>query len=83
MAVRTYAALPLRPNPAAAGALDGAKLSAGLAPWGSFGWIGVEIFFVISGYVIASSAEGAAPRTFLRRRAQRLLPAAWVCATIA
>jgi peptidoglycan/LPS O-acetylase OafA/YrhL len=76
------AALPLRPNPAAAGALDGAMLSAGLAPWGSFGWIGVEIFFVISGYVIAASAEGAAPRAFLRRRAQRLLPAAWVCATI-
>lgn len=76
------AALPLHPDPAAAGALGRATLSAALAPWGSFGWIGVEIFFVISGYVIASSAEGATPRAFLRRRAQRLVPAAWVCATI-
>ena len=76
------AALPLKPNPAAAAMLSGVTLDAGWAGWTSFGWVGVELFFVISGYVIACSAVGAAPRDFLRRRAQRLLPAAWVCATL-
>jgi peptidoglycan/LPS O-acetylase OafA/YrhL len=47
-----------------------------------FGWLGVEIFFVISGFVIAYSADGASALAFLRRRALRLYPAAWVCATI-
>ena len=47
-----------------------------------FGWLGVEIFFVISGLVIAYSAEGVSAATFLRRRALRLYPAAWICATI-
>ena len=76
------AALPLRPSAAAAGALGRTVLTPRFASWTSFGWIGVEIFFVISGYVIACSAEGATPHAFLRRRAQRLLPAAWVCATL-
>lgn len=46
------------------------------------GWIGVELFFVLSGVVIAWSAEGSSPLRFLGRRALRLLPAAWVCTTI-
>lgn len=46
------------------------------------GWIGVELFFVLSGVVIAWSAEASSPLRFLGRRALRLLPAAWVCATI-
>lgn len=47
-----------------------------------WGWVGVDLFFVVSGYVIATSAVqvGAAP--FVRRRALRLLPAAWICATL-
>ena len=49
--------------------------------WTWPGWVGVEIFFVISGFVIARSAEGASPATFLRRRLLRLAPAAWICAT--
>lgn len=77
------ASLPLAPGPAAAGALGDAVLSTRFAPWAGIGWVGVEIFFVISGYVIACSANGTAPGDFLRRRAQRLLPAAWVCATVA
>jgi peptidoglycan/LPS O-acetylase OafA/YrhL len=48
----------------------------------SWGWIGVEIFFVISGYVIAASARGSLPRAFLVRRLLRLAPAAWICASI-
>lgn len=46
------------------------------------GWVGVQIFFVISGFVIANSANGATPFGFLRSRLLRLWPAAWVCATI-
>jgi exopolysaccharide production protein ExoZ len=46
------------------------------------GWVGVQIFFVISGFVIANSANGAAPMAFLRSRVLRLLPAAWICASV-
>jgi peptidoglycan/LPS O-acetylase OafA/YrhL len=46
-----------------------------------FGWVGVEIFFVISGLVIANSADGASPMQFLVGRLLRLYPAAWICAT--
>ncbi|WP_426424837.1 acyltransferase family protein [Bradyrhizobium genosp. A] len=46
------------------------------------GWIGVEIFFVISGLVIANSASNATPLGFLKGRCMRLYPAAWCCATL-
>ncbi len=46
------------------------------------GWIGVEIFFVISGFVIARSAIGQTTASFLRRRALRLVPGAWICAGV-
>ncbi len=50
------------------------------ATW--FGWVGVEIFFVISGLVIVYSADGMTALGFLQKRALRLYPAAWICATI-
>jgi peptidoglycan/LPS O-acetylase OafA/YrhL len=50
--------------------------------WLHSGWIGVEIFFVISGYVIALSAAGSSASHFARRRLLRLWPGALVCATI-
>ena len=53
-----------------------------LMPVAWMGWIGVQIFFVISGFVIANSANGATPFGFLRSRLLRLWPAAWICATI-
>jgi peptidoglycan/LPS O-acetylase OafA/YrhL len=51
------------------------------APYTWFGWVGVEIFFVISGFVIANSASKSSPTEFLLGRALRLYPAVWVCAT--
>jgi exopolysaccharide production protein ExoZ len=54
----------------------------GATPWTWFGWVGVEVFFVISGFVIAHSAVGVSAGKFLKNRALRLLPAAWICATI-
>ena len=47
-----------------------------------FGWVGVQIFFVISGFVIAFSGEKASPFSFVRSRIVRLGPAVWICAPI-
>ena len=48
----------------------------------NFGWVGVEIFFVISGFVIAFSGEKSGAFSFLRSRIVRLGPAVWICAPI-
>jgi peptidoglycan/LPS O-acetylase OafA/YrhL len=48
-----------------------------------FGWAGVQIFFVISGFVIVVSAERSSAYKFFVSRFTRLVPAVWVCATIA
>ncbi|VXB93993.1 acyltransferase [Massilia sp. 9I] len=47
-----------------------------------FGWIGVQVFFVISGVVIANSAAQAKPLHFLKSRFLRLYPAAWLAALV-
>ncbi|MDH6623755.1 peptidoglycan/LPS O-acetylase OafA/YrhL [Streptomyces sp. LBL] len=43
----------------------------------SYGWIGVEIFFVISGFVICMSCWGRTPSQFFVSRVMRLYPAYW------
>ena len=63
----------------------------GTSPWGaaavatfpgahlpaSYGWLGVDLFFVISGFVICMSAWGRTPGAFFRSRVIRLFPAYW------
>lgn len=53
--------------------------------WGTglhFGWVGVETFFVISGFVIAYTAQAARPAAFLKGRFVRLAPVSWIAATL-
>jgi exopolysaccharide production protein ExoZ len=45
------------------------------------GWVGVEVFFVISGFVVAGAAMAATPSSFVKGRILRLYPAVWVCAS--
>lgn len=46
------------------------------------GWVGVEIFFVISGYVIAGSMADTGAGDFVKKRFLRLYPAGWICTLI-
>ncbi|MEE2879513.1 MAG: acyltransferase family protein, partial [Pseudomonadota bacterium] len=50
---------------------------------GVSGWVGVEVFFVISGFVIAASAENSNARDFIIKRGIRVFPALWICSLIA
>ncbi|MGI3901070.1 MAG: acyltransferase family protein [Janthinobacterium lividum] len=58
-----------------------------MLPLTSFGWVGVELFFVISGFVILYSSEGQSAAAFAKLRALRLLPCIWfsalACACVA
>lgn len=57
-------------------------IPAHLPGWWAFtwwGWVGVQVFFVLSGVVIAGSARDASLGAFVRGRARRLLPALWIC----
>ena len=54
-----------------------------LSGWTNFGWVGVQVFFVISGFVIAFSGERAANAfAFFVTRFIRLFPTALICSTI-
>ncbi|MBL0768883.1 acyltransferase [Sphingopyxis sp. XHP0097] len=82
LAAHYFASFARAPSAAAREALSGQDLAAPFASFTWFGWIGVELFFVISGFVIALSARGSGAGQFVRRRILRLAPAAWLCATI-
>ncbi|GAB1512254.1 acyltransferase family protein [Actinophytocola sp. KF-1] len=44
----------------------------------AYGWLGVYLFFLISGFVIGMSSWGRGPGAFLWSRAERLYPAYWL-----
>ena len=46
------------------------------------GWIGVEVFFMLSGFIISFSAQDATAGAFAKGRFIRLYPTAWICSTI-
>lgn len=48
----------------------------------SYGYVGVHLFFMISGYVIMMTAQNASVRQFVASRVSRLMPAFWVCMTL-
>ncbi|MGW4463224.1 acyltransferase family protein [Micromonospora sp. NPDC004704] len=47
-----------------------------------YGYLGVDLFFVISGFVVLSSAWNRTPREFVVSRIVRLYPAFWVAVTL-
>ena len=51
-------------------------------PIAKYGYLGVELFFIISGYVVLLSAQGKTVRQFFISRVTRLYPAYWVACTL-
>jgi len=54
-----------------------------LHPFSWFGWVGVQIFFVLSGFIISASAYNSTALGFLKKRAIRVFPALWLSAALA
>lgn len=62
---------------------QGHPIDAGVVEF--FGWVGgwsVNLFFCISGFVIAHSAQGLDSGAFLRHRLLRIYPAYWLAAAV-
>lgn len=53
-----------------------------LVPVAKYGYFGVQLFFIISGFVIAYSAEGRTASAFAVARAARIYPGFVLCMTI-
>lgn len=53
-----------------------------LAPVAKYGYLGVELFFMISGFVILMTASRGSLRNFAVSRFVRLYPAFWACCTL-
>lgn len=70
------------PDGVSARATGGIPAQPAIGAWVESGWVGVQIFFVISGFVIAFSAERSTPLRFFEARVKRLAPAVWICAPV-
>ncbi len=53
-----------------------------LHTWFAYGCLGVQVFFVISGFVICMSGWGRSLRSFFASRASRLLPSYWAAVVL-
>ncbi|MFY0732312.1 acyltransferase family protein [Pseudomonas sp. NFX15] len=53
-----------------------------LADVAKYGYLGVELFFMISGFVILMTASSNNLKVFIVSRAVRLYPAFWACCTL-
>lgn len=53
-----------------------------LAPIAKYGYLGVELFFMISGFVILMTATNSTLRRFFISRTTRLYPAFWLACTL-
>jgi peptidoglycan/LPS O-acetylase OafA/YrhL len=53
-----------------------------LAPVAQYGYLGANLFFIISGFVILMTAEHGSLRSFVVSRVVRLYPAFWACCTL-
>ena len=69
----TYRKLPITGHEDAFAAIDVVT---------KFGFLGVNLFFMISGFVILQSALSRNPTGFAISRATRLYPTYWVCVTL-
>jgi peptidoglycan/LPS O-acetylase OafA/YrhL len=53
-----------------------------LSDFAKYGYLGVDLFFMISGFVILMTASKASLKSFIISRIVRLYPAFWACCTI-
>lgn len=53
-----------------------------MGSWTRYGYLGVDLFFMISGFVVLMSAWGATPRRFVVSRGARLYPAYWLAIAV-
>ena len=53
-----------------------------LAPVARYGYLGVDLFFLISGFVIVMTTSKGSVRQFAISRATRLYPAFWLCCSL-
>jgi peptidoglycan/LPS O-acetylase OafA/YrhL len=60
------------------GKISSLELPAPVMSVARYGYLGVELFFLISGFVVAASAQGKTARQFAVGRAVRLYPTFWL-----
>jgi peptidoglycan/LPS O-acetylase OafA/YrhL len=58
------------------------ELFPALHSWFAYGCLGVQVFFVISGFVICMSGWGRSLRAFFASRVARLMPAYWLAVVL-